>query len=198
MPEEQPPDTEQGTKGGASRDKHSRARRRLLKALAAGGGAVAATQVVPARWVKPVVDTVVVPAHAQATGPSMTVQLSLIQDAVDDAGSDTFNAPGAFVADFGLIANSDDLDVTGQATLINPPVPGQSVTLTLALAGGVDAGIGTNPQVVASNPGTGVAAFGAMNIDESDDGGVQNLAAGFTATFSSPGVPPRVITITFA
>lgn len=39
-------------------------RRRLLSAIALGGGAAA---VLPERWVKPVVDAVLLPAHAQAT-----------------------------------------------------------------------------------------------------------------------------------
>lgn len=39
-------------------------RRRLLSAIALGGGAAA---VLPERWIKPVVDAIVLPAHAQAT-----------------------------------------------------------------------------------------------------------------------------------
>lgn len=39
-------------------------RRRLLKALVIGGTAAA---VLPEKWVKPVVDTVIVPAHAQGS-----------------------------------------------------------------------------------------------------------------------------------
>ncbi len=42
-------------------------RRELLKALTLGGGAVAATQL-PSTWSKPVVDSVMIPAHAQTTG----------------------------------------------------------------------------------------------------------------------------------
>lgn len=42
----------------------SEARRRLLKTLAAGGVAGAA---LPAQWTKPVIEAVILPAHAQAT-----------------------------------------------------------------------------------------------------------------------------------
>jgi hypothetical protein len=195
MPGERPSETQERAEGGASPDKHSRARRRLLKALAAGGGAVAATQVVPARWVKPIVDTVVVPAHAQASGPSMLVQLSVR----DDGAPETFNASG--VADSALLAADNDLLVDGQATLINPPVPGQTVTLTLALAGGTDGDIDSlNPLVVPSDAGTGVATFGDISVQQDDTAGdpPQDLFAGFTATFSSPGFPNQIITITFA
>jgi hypothetical protein len=43
-------------------------RRRLLKALAAGGGALAGAALLPGRWVKPVVEVGVLPAHAQTSG----------------------------------------------------------------------------------------------------------------------------------
>jgi hypothetical protein len=42
-------------------------RREALKALAALGGAAAASALVPERWVKPVVEAGVVPAHAQSS-----------------------------------------------------------------------------------------------------------------------------------
>jgi hypothetical protein len=51
-------------------------RRRLLKALAATGGAVAAANLLPGQWVKPVVEVGVLPAHAQVTpiqGPIATI-----------------------------------------------------------------------------------------------------------------------------
>jgi hypothetical protein len=44
------------------------ARRRLLKALAGAGGVFAAGKSVPEKWTRPVVDSVLLPAHAQATG----------------------------------------------------------------------------------------------------------------------------------
>lgn len=42
-------------------------RRELLKALAAGSGAMAACTILPAQWVKPVIEVGVLPAHAQAS-----------------------------------------------------------------------------------------------------------------------------------
>ncbi len=46
-------------------------RRRLLKALAVSGSALAGVKVLPDAWVKPVVESVVVPAHAQASPPTV-------------------------------------------------------------------------------------------------------------------------------
>ena len=51
-----------------SRDIDAEAKRRqIVKNLTLGGGAIAVTQ-----WTRPMVDTVVVPAHA-STSPSMTL-----------------------------------------------------------------------------------------------------------------------------
>ena len=46
-------------------------RRRVLTLV---GGATALTVLLPAKWTKPVVESVVVPAHAQATVIRTTVQ----------------------------------------------------------------------------------------------------------------------------
>lgn len=45
----------------------SPSRRKLLKSIAAGGGAVVATRYIPGQWSEPVVDSVVLPAHAQTS-----------------------------------------------------------------------------------------------------------------------------------
>jgi len=42
-------------------------RRKLLKSLAAGSGAIIAGKSLPDKWVSPVVDTVILPAHAQTS-----------------------------------------------------------------------------------------------------------------------------------
>ena len=43
-------------------------RRQLLKALAVGGGAVVVGNSLPESWMKPVIESVVLPTHAQASG----------------------------------------------------------------------------------------------------------------------------------
>jgi hypothetical protein len=43
-------------------------RRKVLKSIARGGGAVAAAKALPERWLKPVVESVLLPAHAQTSG----------------------------------------------------------------------------------------------------------------------------------
>ena len=44
-------------------------RRRLIKAIAGSGSVIVGTKVVPKEWIKPVVDSVILPAHAQITPP---------------------------------------------------------------------------------------------------------------------------------
>lgn len=54
---------------------HRESRRKLLRSIAASGGAVATGKVMPESWTKPVIDTVLLPAHAQTSvrpGPTRT------------------------------------------------------------------------------------------------------------------------------
>jgi hypothetical protein len=43
-------------------------RRKLLKSIAAGGGAIVAGKSLPESWSRPIVDSVMLPAHAQTSG----------------------------------------------------------------------------------------------------------------------------------
>jgi len=52
-------------------NKASSARRKLLKSLAAGGGVWTTSKVLPDRWHKPVVDSIILPAHAGGSKPMM-------------------------------------------------------------------------------------------------------------------------------
>ena len=52
-------------------------RRKLLKSIAAGSGAVIAGKSLPGSWSRPVVDAVTLPAHAQTSGGNFTGALNL-------------------------------------------------------------------------------------------------------------------------
>lgn len=50
--------------------KSNESRRKLLKSVAAGSGAIVAGKSLPESWSRPVVDSVMLPAHAQTSPPS--------------------------------------------------------------------------------------------------------------------------------
>jgi hypothetical protein len=50
--------------------KSSESRRKLLKSIAAGSGAVIAGKSLPESWSRPIVDSVMLPAHAQTSPPA--------------------------------------------------------------------------------------------------------------------------------
>ena len=93
--------------------KSSESRRKLLKSIAAGSGAIVAGKSLPENWKKPVVDSVLLPAHAQ-TSPGRSffsvdfprVQTTLCLSAVEGSASLTGNIGGAAI------------------TIPNIPVPG--------------------------------------------------------------------------
>ena len=46
----------------------SESRRKLLKSIAAGSGVIVAGKSLPESWSRPVVDSVILPTHAQTSG----------------------------------------------------------------------------------------------------------------------------------
>lgn len=75
--------------------KSNDSRRKLLKSIAAGSGAVVAAKTLPESWTKPVVNTVLLPTHAQATNteedegsscPQTMKRIDYAVDPCDDTG----------------------------------------------------------------------------------------------------------------
>jgi hypothetical protein len=72
--------------------KSSESRRKLLKSIAAGSGAIVAGKSLPESWSRPVVDSVLLPAHAQ-TSPQATTFTQTIRVDVPDSAGDNFSMP---------------------------------------------------------------------------------------------------------
>jgi len=75
-------------------------RRKLLKTIAAGSGAVVAGKGLPESWSRPVVDSVLLPAHAQTSqdqtstqGPTRTLVATVDLDATNQNNQATVNLP---------------------------------------------------------------------------------------------------------
>ena len=113
--------------------KSSESRRNLLKSITAGGGAVIAGKTLPESWSRPVVDSVLLPAHAQTSptsrtffGPATVVSIgsrdrndsTLFADIyrmlVNDAYADGPPPPGQSNGTILAIENGDSVDVTFQ------------------------------------------------------------------------------------
>ena len=106
--------------------KSSESRRKLLKSIAAGSGAIVAGKNLPESWSRPVVDSVMLPAHAQTspTGPSGgssgDIELTSIENLNDD--SMFARLSDKFISS----AHADDPcpETIRWTTCVTPPEPG--------------------------------------------------------------------------
>ena len=60
----------------ASQDSENPTRRKLIKSAVAGGVVVTAAELMPTNWTKPVIQSVVLPAHAATTMLTYTVTVT--------------------------------------------------------------------------------------------------------------------------
>lgn len=65
--------------------KSSESRRRLLKTFAAGGGAIVAGNTLPEKWTKPVVDSVMLPTHAETSPQDTQPQVTRLYESTQSA-----------------------------------------------------------------------------------------------------------------
>jgi hypothetical protein len=91
----------------------SEGRRELLKAIAAGTGALAVRVLLPAAWTTPVITALALPAHAAMSGPSTAVQESVTPAGTVSAATDAVS---------GLSANASTPLQNGEAVFtVKPP-----------------------------------------------------------------------------
>jgi hypothetical protein len=134
-------------------------RRRLLRILAATGGAIAASGVLPSQWTKPVVEVGVLPAHAQVTRPLATsapTAVSTVYAMVCDS------TPGG-----GDITASSDFCIDNVAVIISlvsgsGPVAG--ITVTMTCSNPLISFSGVSLPDTAVTDATGRADFGSLCI----------------------------------
>ena len=122
-------------------------RRKLLKSIAAGGGAVVAGKSLPESWTKPVVDSVLLPVHAATTDDTQAA-----------SGTNTcvsISIPGAALTCAQKEANFSEIywvDDTGECPVLKtgkPQSPAEGIAASYATVGegGMSLGVaklGTN------------------------------------------------------
>ncbi len=140
-------------------------RRQLLKALAATGGAVSASSLLPGKWVKPVVEAGVLPAHAQVTPepePQPTeepLRYAVLCDSEPGGGN--------LVLTEGSI---DNIQPLLQVTSGTGPVEGITATMTVrTLVGPTPTFNPGLPQTTTTNA-SGRALFGDLLVTNATDG----------------------------
>jgi hypothetical protein len=151
-------------------------RRELLKALAAAGGAVTASSLLPGEWAKPVVEVGVLPAHAQVSAvPIPNPLLYGIQCNSDPGGGQLPHAVEESVTIQNIMPRV--LLLAGSGSVGNI-----SVTMTVAVADGTP----SLPNFDRSFPDTrdsntsGVVDFGNLMVTG------QNEHFDFIFTFTAP------------
>jgi hypothetical protein len=130
-------------------------RRRLLKALAAGGGAFAGAALLPGQWVKPVVEVGVLPAHAQTSGRSATFGNPGAAQFVVPAGV-TQVTIGAWGAQGGAGVSMTSGGLGAHATGTIAVTPGETLFVNVGGVGGAG-GVG---GIAGGNGGAGGVNFG--------------------------------------
>jgi len=126
------------------------ARRKLLKGLIAGSGAVVVGKSLPENWSRPVVDAVMLPAHAQTSGPtaftgSSTV-VSLPQDShfarVVDGLINEAHAAEVILSANGICIKSDGAGTVSVDALITNTFDISDVSVTGVVVGGAAKAMG--------------------------------------------------------
>ena len=107
-------------------------RRRLLQAIAAAGGAVTASTLLPGEWLKPVVEAGVLPAHAQVTGVVYTIR-GVTNPPAGPQGfcnlpQDFFVVVSATISPVPPVGSIVSFTITTDCTLAPPPLSGSAPT----------------------------------------------------------------------
>lgn len=108
-------------------------RRKLLKSIAAGSGAFVAGKNLPETWSRPIVDSVLLPAHAQ-TSPPPCSPVGSWADSGDLTGNFIISADGTLEVTFGLILLNGTWTSSGAGVfmeIVNSPPASSEETFLL-------------------------------------------------------------------
>ena len=171
-------------------ERHGRSRRDFVKKIAAGGVVAAgASQVLPRKWIKPVVDSVVIPVHAQSTIRGVLVPNWVLGD--DAPGGLAGITTGTTSATNGFLYD-DGTTMAFKATLTPPAAV--LITIGVVRTGTSYGGDTFGTLTSTANGTTGVATYGTF-FPPNDDFGDTPGTGSIVATFSAPGYASKIITL---
>lgn len=181
---------EESTRGDQSAD--GKGRRRFLSGITAG--TVAGVGVSSGgKWVKPVVESVILPGHAQTTGVTSTFRVKMI---VDEPDTDVeayrqmvFHDGTHTVDEFDDTNDIDDPHFSFRAVFDPPLSEPVQVKMHLVTDTDFDFGNLTTDEKVSTKER---AIFSTLDADDGADD-----PALVTATFSAPGFPTRRVRVRF-
>ncbi len=133
--------------------KSNESRRKLLKSIAAGSGAVVAGKSLPESWSKPVVDAVLLPAHAATTGVTAIYEYDYSRQNENSRGCIQISGNTAQVN----LTHGGNFDGGGRKYRFTGTIPADGSTGTITLA---ERGAGcTDGQDFVSGPRTAAITF---------------------------------------
>jgi len=178
----------------------ARARRRLMKSLAAGGGVVVTSKLVPEQWKKPVLQHTILPVHAQASECCQELsQLSCVVADIRENGTSPGSTIGAgpytpngvhVVGDFDPSVQNINMDITASLSPLQAQCGPISVTAIGNLQDDNDDGQGT-----VFNINSGQEVF--LEFDNGDTGLFNDPSESIEIRFSHPCAEDCVISFTF-
>lgn len=142
------------------------ARRSVLKTLLVGGGIVTTSRGLPEAWTRPVVDAVMLPAHAQTSACAISARsvfedeiaraIGIFDESDERLGGDCCESPlevnlDALPPGTYLVSMSVDSESSVETTL-TVTTCSETCEVTRGIAGG-DEGGGGNPMVLVTLPG---------------------------------------------
>jgi hypothetical protein len=172
-------------------------RRRLLKALAAAGGAVTTATVLPDAWKKPLINSVVVPLHAQASAPSFITTIQFAYVVTGPEGVSGTLTPSNTPETHAF--NTDLLSVHNFAitpTVVVDPSIADAFNLTVneTAVGGDSTNFFPATQNLTPNAVNGVIPFNVVNASVDN---ARFLSYQITLTPDNPIYPTYFLEITF-
>lgn len=174
-------------------DQRSSSRRKLLRTLAAGGGVAVAFKSLPETWSQPVVDTVLLPVHAQTTGPALFG--SGQGGSLVFGGSDPGDAVRSYVFDDAVPAPSPLLNWIPSAHAQGGPPPGRpgpgGIISAVFHASAINNGAGGFSVRVLLRV---IFPGGGEEEDASAEGASETLLNGLVGAAYAQGGPPQCVT----